>query len=114
MTQSEFAKGWKLLILQPWGWRYRSLTDGKPSEESRIQLEFYYDKLKWAHPEAWWEVAQLYAQGSEWPSIRELKHSCHAINHRFMKKIEDHREDFTPMDPKVRQMLEKIGKRMPA
>ena len=95
MTNFEFVKGWKLLILQPWGWLYRGLTEqGQPTEEARTQMEFYYDKLKWAHPEAWWKVAELYAQGKEekedkkgnklnqWPSVWELQTALgHRVTH---------------------------------
>lgn len=87
MTQAEFAQGWKLLINQPWGWRYRTLTDGKPSEESRLQLELYYSKLHWATAQAWFDVVNLYVEGTEWPSIQALKQSLQQVNPRYVKTL---------------------------
>lgn len=81
MTQAEFAKGWKVLVLQPWGWRYNQLdkTTGLPTEEAKTQLELYYAKLQWAKADAWWSVAQQYAGGTAWPGLQELKHSLQAV-----------------------------------
>jgi hypothetical protein len=114
MTHSEFAQGWKLLILQPWGWRYRSLTDqGQPTEESKTQLEFYYTKLKFGHREAWRHVAELYAQGKEWPSVNELRIAlCHA-NTQTMKTLTAPTAEHEPMPPELRERFGKIGKAMP-
>lgn len=111
MTRQEFAKGWKLLILQPCGWRYRGLTvDGQPTEESRAQMEFYYDNLKWAHPEAWWKVASDYAQGREWPSLSELRQSLSVINRYFVKAIANtSTKEFVPMPEEIRQKLARLG-----
>lgn len=111
MTQAEFAKAWKFLILQPWGWRYRSLTpDGQPTEESKTQLEFYYEKLKWAHGEAWLKVALDYAQGNEWPSLSELRQSLLVINRNFIKAIKDtSTQELVTMPEEVRQKLARLG-----
>ena len=89
MTQAEFSKGWKLLILQPWGWRYRSLTEqGAMTEETKTQMEFYYAKLKWAQGPAWWHVAADHAQGEEWPSLNALNKALQVINQRFVPAIQ--------------------------
>ena len=113
MTHAEFAKGWTLLILQPWGWRYRGMTDnGKPTEESKMQLEFYYDKLKWAHPEAWWKVASMIAEGTEWPSISALRQSLTYINRQYVTAITDSRaDDLIPMPDEFREQLTRLGVR---
>jgi len=115
LTQAEFAKGWKLLVLQPWGWRYRSLTDqGTMTEETKTQMEFYYAKLKWAHPEAWLKVADLAAQGEDWPSVHSLKLSLQAMNTRFVQGITDARKDaYEPMPDGFMACIGKIGKSMP-
>lgn len=113
MTQAEFAKGWKLLILQPWGWRYRSMTEqGGMTEETKTQMEFYYDKLKWAQGEAWRKVASGYAEGDRWPSLSDLRQSLSIINRHFVKAIaETSTQDRVPMPDDVRQMLAKLGVR---
>ena len=121
MTRGEFAKGWKLLILQPWGSLYRGLTDqGQPTEEAQTQMEFYYDKLKWAHPEAWWRVAALYAQGKEektdkkghkvnpWPSVWELRTALQHINHEYVRMLPTPQPIYTPCPPEVAEVLRKF------
>lgn len=111
MTKAEFAKGWKLLILQPWGWRYRTVTaEGKPTEESQSQLDFYYDKLKWATAEAWWNVVEnIYAQGEAWPSLREINHSLQSVNARFVKALPKPEVTGSAMPEEVRTQLSKLG-----
>ena len=109
MTQSEFSKGWKLLILQPWGWRYRTLTDGKPSEESRSQLEFYYAKLQFGTAEGWMKVADLFAQGDDWPSVAELKRALQAQRPAGQAKLEDKRDPWQEPPDGVMALLRKIG-----
>lgn len=118
MTQSEFAKGWKLLILQPWGWRYRGLDQaGRPTEEARAQMEFYFAKLQWAHPQAWLKVADLYAQGNEWPSVRDLAQALRNVNSQFVTALPKPRasSDDLPkgMPAEVRSIVDRIGSRMP-
>ena len=113
MTQGEFAKGWKLLILQSWGWRYRSLTpNGQPTEESKTQMEFYYESLKWAHREAWLKVASDYAQGNEWPCLSDLRQSLSVINRHFVKAITNaSTQELVTMPEEVRQQLARLGLR---
>ncbi len=115
MTQTEFMKGWTLLILQPWGWRYRGMTqDGRPSEESKLQLEFYFDKLKSVEASAWWHVASLHAQGDAWPSVREIKISLNQTHGRFIAALPA--PDAVPeeMPDAVRAMIRAITQRMGA
>lgn len=113
MTKREFAQGWKLLILQPWGWRYRTLTpQGTPSEESQTQLDFYYSKLSWAHADAWREVAERYAQGEEWPSLDALKLSLRHANLKNIKLLTPPMPVHEEIPPEVREMLSKIGRKM--
>ena len=111
MTQAEFARGWKLLILQPWGWRYRGLdAQGRPTEEARAQLEVYFAKLQWAHPTAWLHVADLYAQGNEWPSVTDLLRALRQVNGRFVTALPKPTEEPSDgMPDEVRSMLDRIG-----
>lgn len=113
MNQAEFIKGWTLLILQPWGWRYRSMTaDGRPSEESKQQLEFYFNKLQWAEAKAWWQVAELYAQGTEWPSVSALKTALQQVNARFVKALPAPEPLHEPMPDEVRDKIRTLTAHM--
>lgn len=118
MTKQEFVQGWKLLIMQPWGWRYKRVTDtGEPTQESMNQLLFYYDKLKWAHPNAWVKVAEVFAQESEWPSVKMLNTALQHENKRYVRGIEDQREqDGVTIPPEVHAIFSRImnGKGMPS
>lgn len=114
MTQYEFAQGWKLLILQPWGWRYRTLTaKGDPSPESEAQLRFYYNKLKWAEAAYWMRAAELFAEGDEWPSVHDLTMSLKLMQAQNQKKLEGPEMQPSEMPEEVRAMLQKIIKGMP-
>jgi hypothetical protein len=114
MTQHEFAQGWKLLILQPWGARYRTLTkEGQPSEESRTQLEFYYDKLKFGSAEAWRKTAELFASGEKWPSVNELRETLSHFNRQVVKAVEGPKPDYRPMPDDIREMIQRATKSMP-
>lgn len=80
-----------MLILQPWGWRYRSLTqDGQPSEESKTQMKFYYEKLSGADGQAWLSIASSYACGDKWPSLDELISALRRVQPKS-SQIEDQR-----------------------
>jgi hypothetical protein len=117
MTQGEFAQGWKLLILQPWGWRYRGLNEeGQPTEEAKLQMQLYYSKLKWASPEAWMKVVSVYVEGSEWPSIGDMKRSLQQANPEFVKAIEGPgpaKAERTMTDDEARSVLKRFGITMP-
>lgn len=117
MSKAEFSQGWKLLILQPWGWRYRGLvedpTTGQmvPSEEAKAQMGFYYDKLKWAQGAAWMQVAEVYAQGKDWPSVQELKTALQHVNAKYVKALPRPTLELVPMPDEVRDRLSRlIGK----
>lgn len=110
MAQGAFAKGWKLLIVQPWGRAYRELDQrGEPTVEAATQMSFYYDKLKWAHPGAWFEVAQLYAQGSSWPSVNDLKQALQAVNGKYVRALPAPVAQYEPMPDEVRKKLARVG-----
>ena len=68
MTREEFAKGWLLLIVQPWGRRYAEDTD-----TARTQSEFYYHQVKDIAALDWWRVCEVIASGSLWPSVDEIR-----------------------------------------
>ncbi len=118
MTPHEFAQGWKLLIVQPWGWRYRSVTaEGKPSEDSQLQLEFYYHHLKFGHPEAWMKTAHLFAAGDAWPSVHEVRTTLQLFHPRCTQALTDQRPDTrSGMPDALRIKLQEDGllKTMPA
>lgn len=115
MTQAEFARGWKLLIVQPWGWRYNKLDErGNITEESKTQLEFYYEELHRAHPEAWLFVAKTHARGDGWPSVNELQATLTSIHHRYVKALPKPKSGADACPPEVREKLAKIGVKVPA
>jgi hypothetical protein len=74
MIREDFIPGWLLLVAQPWGARYNK-TDhtGQPTADAKLQLEFYYSKLKHGSTEAWRKTAEQYAIGKEWPSLQDLR-----------------------------------------
>ena len=112
MTQAEFAKGWKLLILQPWGRHYRMLTaEGTLTEDAKTQMELYFKKLQFGHPLAWIKVAELYAEGSEWPSITSLRQTLTSMNGRYQQALTDqrHTTDRVPMPDEIRRKLQAGG-----
>lgn len=116
MTQSEFAQGWKLLILQPWGWRYRALDqDGKPTSEAQLQLQFYFDKLQWLTGAAWLEVATLFAQGDEWPSLSALQTAGRQTNARYVKTLPPSPAADPPTigEQEARAILKRLGITLP-
>lgn len=110
MTRAEFSVGWTLLLTQPWGWRYNKLENGKPTAEAIVQLDFYYAKLSWAHPDAWRHVAELYAQGNEWPSVTDLKRALQQINANFVTALPAPTDELVSMPDEVRTMLDRIIK----
>ena len=108
MSQAEFVKGWKLLIIQPWGWRYNQTdASGKPTAAAMTQMEFYFEKLRWAHPQAWWTVAQTYAQGNDWPSVNELRQALQYANGKYVDAVTDQRPG-EPMPEGVRAIFERL------
>lgn len=110
MNQAEFARGWKLLIIQPWGWRYNQMDQsGQPTIAAKQQMEFYFDKLKWAQPEAWLEVVDLFARGDVWPSLEALAQALRQVNVKFVKALPKPEPQFEPMPDAVRVQLQRMG-----
>lgn len=107
MTQAEFLPGWLLLVNQPWGHRYNK-TDrqGQPTAEARLQLEFYFAKLKQGSVAAWRRTAEQYAAGSDWPSVEDLKRTMRAYE-PILPKLPAPREatDPRPMPPEIRALV---------
>lgn len=90
MTRQEFIRGWKLLVLQPWGWRYNQLTkDGRPTDDALAQLDLYFAELRWAHADAWAKVAKMYACGKDWPCLNDLTASLRAVQLQFVRGLPD-------------------------
>lgn len=80
MTEAEFTIGWKLLLLQPWAYRYRGVNEFRePSPDAKGQWQFYYEHLKNAAPAEWVRIATEYAKGKEWPAVDTLKRSLTSI-----------------------------------
>lgn len=68
MTRQEFAKGWTLLIAQPWGRRYEGDT-----EIAKTQREFYYDTFRDVPAVQWIDAClALAAKRKEWPSQEDI------------------------------------------
>lgn len=112
MTQQEFAKGWKLLILQPWGKLYRGVTEeGQMTEEALTQMQFYYDKLKFAHKDAWMKTAEMYAEGKQWPSVSEVRDTVTIYHRRCVVAVTDQSKttDRIPMPEDIRKKLQEGG-----
>jgi len=85
MTREEFTKGWTLLIIQPWGKRY-----AQQDMPSRLQFEFYYNRLSRFHPEAWQVACQLFAAGDKWPSADEIRASINqSLPRRYQITFEE-------------------------
>ena len=115
MTKQEFKQGWALLVLQPWGWRYNRIENGVPTPDSLAQLDFYYAKLNFAEPEAWMHIAELYAQGNEWPSVNDLKRALQQVAPNFVKALPAPDPQYTEMPQEVRDVIDRVakGKAMP-
>lgn len=64
MTRHEFAKGWMLLIAQPWGRRYEGDT-----EIAATQRELYFARFSKHSAGEWFDVCAKLAEKNEWPSI---------------------------------------------
>jgi hypothetical protein len=110
MTKPEFLAGFKLLLIQPWGWRYNQIGhDGKPTPDALAQMEFYYTELSWAHPQAWAQVARTYAKGEKWPSVQELLTWLRHVNVHYVQAITDAREpEYCECPAEVSAMLDKL------
>jgi hypothetical protein len=110
MKRDEFLKGWSLLVMQPWGYRYNKVdTNGRPVGDGLMQLNLYFESLKWADAQAWLKVTVLFARGEKWPSVNELRDGLRNVNGGFVKALSNHPE-YCEMPDEVRAMIEKIGK----
>lgn len=110
MTRPDFIRGWKLLVLQPWGWRYNQLTPaGRPTDDALAQLEFYFAALSWADGEAWLKVAKLYAAGKDWPCLNDLSASLRVVHLQFVRALPDRSvEECCECPAEVAEILEKV------
>jgi hypothetical protein len=109
MTQDEFLTGWYLLVIQPWGQKYnRTTSEGQPEAASKLQLEFYFDKLKHGTAGAWMRTAQQYAMGRAWPTVVDLRTTMR--HHEVPGRQLTHREDrqTVPMPDDVKAMVLRI------
>ncbi len=68
MTKEQFARGWAILTIQPWGKLYRG-----QGPEATIQAELYYRHVDKANPVVWQAVCESAAMGERWPSLSDLK-----------------------------------------
>lgn len=67
MTREDFAKGWLLLMAQPWGRRYAEDTD-----IARVQSEFYFSRFSHVPQALWRQACERMASGDSWPSVDDL------------------------------------------
>ena len=80
MTREEFTHGWIFLTTQPWG----AIYDGRlEPDKARIQFELYYERLSYAHPQAWLRTAKLFAAGAQWPALDAIRQSLSQCNQSF-------------------------------
>lgn len=75
MTREEFILGWNLLVAQPWGRRYATVTDKSSAVTAATQLEFYFRKLCTYEGTFWRVTCESFAAGDHWPSVDELRTS---------------------------------------
>ena len=76
MTREEFGKGWLLLTTQPWGKAYRTQEQAQEGTEpapGEVQLAWYYKSLAFCNPFVWLATCEMYAKGTHWPSVDELR-----------------------------------------
>ena len=109
MNQDEFFRGWALLVTQPWGQRYnRTTPDGQPAADAKLQLEFYFDKLKHGTASAWFKTAEQYAMAREWPTVMELRTSMRHYEPPVRQLARPHERSVEPMPAEVQGYLTKV------
>jgi hypothetical protein len=116
VTKEEFLRSWKLLIVQPWGWRYNRVDQtGKPDADSLTQLDLYFSTLAWAHADAWHKTVLLYVKGKDWPSLGEVSDTLRILNKQFVMAIPDRTvTEYCEAPPGVAEILARLkAKDMP-
>lgn len=81
MTREEFARGWMFLTTQTWGRRFDGTED---PARAQLQFDLYFDRLKFAQPQAWWTTCKRFVGGSSWPALDEIAHSLRQENKKFV------------------------------
>lgn len=81
MTRQEFAKGWTLLIAQPWGRRYEG-----DSEVAQAQREFYFQTVKLMDGNIWFQACCALAAKTEWPSVSAVTNLVNPSGHPTPEK----------------------------
>lgn len=107
MTKEQFARGWAILTIQPWGKLYRG-----QGPEATIQAELYYRHVDKADPTVWQAVCESAAtSGEKWPSLSDLKTALTQLGgwgHDGQKQI-GHNPVYSECPPEVREKLAKLG-----
>jgi len=89
MTEVEFNAGWRLLLLQPWAYRYKAINEfGELSSDAHEQRLFYFEQLKACDGKAWLRIAKEYAKGKEWPALDTLKRSLSSVVSRSTESLD--------------------------
>ena len=102
MTKTEFMHGWALLTLQPWGREYNGKYD---PDAAKLQFEVYYNALSFGSAEAWKDTALLYAAGSSWPSLTEIRRTLSESHRKQTKTLPEQTND-TDLDPEAVNKIE--------
>lgn len=106
MTKEQFARGWALLTVQPWGRAYRGLNP-----EVTIQSELYYKHVHKANPQVWLTVCESSASGDKWPSLSDLKTALtqlHGWEQDGQRQL-THTPEFIECPAEVREKLARLG-----
>lgn len=106
MTGEQFARGWAILTVQPWGKLYRG-----QGPEATIQAELYYKHLRKANPQVWLTVCESSASGEKWPSLSELKTAL-TLSHGWEQDGQrqlTHAPEFAECPAEVREKLARLG-----
>ena len=98
MTREEFLAGWGLLLTQPWGRRYATVSDKSSAITAATQLEFYFRKLSSFDGTFWKTTCELFAAGDHWPSVDELRLSMNNSLPQRMR-LEYHTEQSEMPEP---------------
>ena len=102
MTREDFTKGWMFLVIQPWGQKYNGKYE---PEQAQMQFEVYYHALSFGSAEAWKDTALLYAAGSDWPALTEMRRTLSEAHRKHIKTLPEPTND-ADLDPEAVNKIE--------
>lgn len=95
MTDSDFAKGWAVLLAQPYAREY--VLDEK---RCKVQMNLYRSKFIGTDPVAWLQSIDYWvSHKSRWPLIPDLKTLVHRYEARKVAKPEQAKLSDAPYIP---------------